>query len=370
MQKVRREQTKKMRILLTASRALIAPEIIRNFAKHGHEVITADSMRFGAGNSCSKRIKHIRVPSCRFHENAFIDAIKDIAKKERVELIVPLGEEGYYLAKHKNELPCGCFVEEIEKIERLHNKLSFYNVCLDFGIKTPHTEIAKYMGKNKIYKRIHSRCGESTSMNPRSRDLFDGQWIAQDFIDGVPVSCFSAGDNLVVYKARFYNKISPFSNIYDVDDTGLKKEIRVTVNKIKSGTKYNGVMGLDFVLADDGLYCIECNPRITTGLLLMSAYDLLGILQNRAEAIDTKGKNLKFAGYMFWQFLTGEVNFKNIKDYFSAMGNFKESVADIRDIKPFFASYMMNLEWMLLAFKKKINIREAAVYDLQYNQGQ
>ena len=118
-----------MKILLTASRALIAPEIIGNLSKHGHSVITADSMRFGAGNSCNKRVKHIRVPSCRFYEKDFINAINGITEKEQISLILPLGEEGYYLAKYKDELLCDCFVEETEKIERLHNKLSFYNVC-------------------------------------------------------------------------------------------------------------------------------------------------------------------------------------------------------------------------------------------------
>jgi len=63
------------------SRALIAPEIIRNLSKYGHSVITADSMRFGAGNSCNKRVKHIRIPSCRFYENEFVDAINKIVKK-------------------------------------------------------------------------------------------------------------------------------------------------------------------------------------------------------------------------------------------------------------------------------------------------
>ena len=360
-----------MKILLTASRALIAPEIIRNLSKYGHLVITADSACFGAGNSSNKRKKHFRIPSCRFYEKEFISAINDIVKNERVELILPLGEEGYYLAKHKNELMCDCFACEIEKIEQLHNKLSFYNICMEFGIKTPYTEIAEHAEKmetNKIYKRVYSRCGESTSMKPRSRDLAKGQWIAQDFIKGVPISCFSAGKNTVLYGAGFYNKIAPFSNIQDIDDAVLKNEITGIVYKIKSGTGYNGVMGLDFIAADDGLYCIECNPRITSGLLLMSEYNMLGILLNQNDSINTKGQKRKFIGYMFWQFLTGEVNYKNIKDYLFVIKNFKESVAGIRDIKPFIACYMMNLEWIWLARKNKINIREATSYDIQYNQ--
>lgn len=358
-----------MRILLTASRALIAPVIIRNFARYGHEVITADSMRFGAGNSCNKRVKHIRVPSCRFFESDFVHAINNIVKKEQINLILPLGEEGYYLAKHRVELLCECFVGDIEKIELLHDKMAFYSLCMKLGIKAPHTEIAKRAGENKIYKRIFSRCGESTTLNPQNIDFSGGEWLAQNFIKGTPISSFSVGANTLVYGARFYNKIEPFSNIYVINDNELKQQAEDIVSKIRAHTGYQGVMGMDFILADnEELFCIECNPRITSALLFMDKYNLLNILLKQSNSVEIKDETRKFIGYMFWQFLIGGVNPPNIKAYISAMLRFEESVFNIYDVKPFLASYMMNLEWMYIARKNKITVQEAASYDIQYNQ--
>ena len=358
-----------MRVLLTASRALIAPAIIRNLARHGHKVITADSSRFGAGNSSNKRKKHIRIPSCRFREVDFVNAINDIVKKEQINLILPLGEEGYYLAKHRAELLCDCFVEDIEKIERLHNKMMFYALCMELDIKTPHTEIAKCAGENKVYKRIFSRCGESTTLSPRNIDFSSGEWLAQDYIKGTPISSFSVGENTLVYGARFYNKMEPFSNICVVNNNELKQQAEDISDKIRERTGYQGVIGLDFILADNGeLFCIECNPRITSALLFMDKYDLLGILLKQSNRVEIKDETCKFIGYMFWQFLVGGVTPRNIKTYTSTMQHFKESVFSIRDVKPFFASYMMNLEWMYLAWKNKISVKEAASYDIQYNQ--
>jgi len=358
-----------MKILITASRALIAPAIIRNLARHGHEVITADSMRFGAGNSCNKKIKHIRIPSCRFNEDEFIRAINDIVKKEKVDIILPLGEEGYYLAKHKAELLCDCLVEDIEKIELLHNKMTFYALCTELGIKTPYTEVARCAGENKIYKRIFSRCGESTTLKANNVDFSSGEWIAQDFIEGMPISSFSVDESTLVYGARFHNKIEPFSNLQVIDDIELCKQAEDITNKIREHTNYQGVIGLDFILSDSGeLFCIECNPRITSALLFMDNYDLISILLRQVNCIEVKEETRKFIGHMFWQFLTCGVNLHNIKDYAFAMLHFKESVFNVRDIKPFLASYMLNLEWMHIARKNKITVQEAASYDIQYNQ--
>jgi len=358
-----------MKILITASRALIAPAIIRNLARHGHEVVTADSTRFGAGNSSNKKIKHIRIPSCRFHENEFVLAINDTVEKERIDLVLPLGEEGYFLAKHKTELLCDCFVEDIAKIELLHNKMTFYILCTELGIKTPHTEFAWRTEENKIYKRIFSRCGESTTLNPRNANFSDGEWLMQDFIKGIPISSFSVGENTLVYGARYYNRIEPFSNIYTIDDDGLRQQCEYIIDKIRGRTGYPGVMGLDFILTDNGeLYCIECNPRVTSALLFMEKNDLLRILLQQAGPIETKGETCKFIGYMFWQFLTGGVAPRNIKAYTHAMLHFKEAIFCIHDIKPFFACYMMNLEWIHGAWKNKITVQGAASYDLQYNQ--
>ena len=99
-------------------------------------------------------------------------------------------------------------------IELLHNKMKFYDLCTKLSIKTPYTEIAKYPVENKIYKRIFSRCGESATLNIRDVDFRSGEWIAQDFIKGVPISSFSVGENTLVYRAKFYSRLEPFSNIY------------------------------------------------------------------------------------------------------------------------------------------------------------
>ncbi len=45
-------------------------------------------------------------------------------------------------------------------------------------------------------------------------------------------------------------------------------------------------MSLDFVEADDGLMMIECNPRPTDGVLLMSAEELeRGLLSPQPETL-------------------------------------------------------------------------------------
>jgi hypothetical protein len=47
-----------------------------------------------------------------------------------------------------------------------------------------------------------------------------------------------------------------------------------TVEKLGSELEWNGQMSLDFIETEDGLVMIECNPRPTDGVLLMTAEEL------------------------------------------------------------------------------------------------
>jgi hypothetical protein len=59
-----------------------------------------------------------------------------------------------------------------------------------------------------------------------------------------------------------------------------------TVEKLASELSWDGQMSLDFVDAEQGLMMIECNPRPTDGVLLMSAEELeRGLLAPTIETL-------------------------------------------------------------------------------------
>lgn len=72
-----------------------------------------------------------------------------------------------------------------------------------------------------------------------------------------------------------------------------------TVRKLASELGWDGQMSLDFVDAEQGLMMIECNPRPTDGVLLMSAEELeRGLLEPAPEALQIeagRSEQLDFA---------------------------------------------------------------------------
>jgi hypothetical protein len=80
-----------------------------------------------------------------------------------------------------------------------------------------------------------------------------------------------------------------------------------TVEKLASDLGWDGQMSLDFVDAEQGLMMIECNPRPTDGLLLMTSEELeRGLLAPAIETLQVEPgrmEELDFAvlGQMFQQ---------------------------------------------------------------------
>ena len=86
-----------------------------------------------------------------------------------------------------------------------------------------------------------------------------------------------------------------------------------TVEKLASELGWDGQMSLDFVDTDDGLMMIECNPRPTDGVLLMTAEELERGLagaddRDAADRAGPRAEQLDFAvfGQIFREPLQGE----------------------------------------------------------------
>jgi hypothetical protein len=59
-----------------------------------------------------------------------------------------------------------------------------------------------------------------------------------------------------------------------------------TVEKLGSDLEWDGQMSLDFIETSEGLVMIECNPRPTDGVLLMTAEELeLGLISPQDETL-------------------------------------------------------------------------------------
>ena len=157
-------------ILITGIINPIALELIRNFAQHGNNIYTADTSDYTFADKSKYVSRHYKLVLPVKDITIFLSGIVEILKNESIDYIFSISEEGYYISKYSDLIKEQCpnvkiLVESIDKIEQLHNKSKFVQLCLDNEIAVPNTipiqdisDIQEYVKKNNkpvIIKKIY-----------------------------------------------------------------------------------------------------------------------------------------------------------------------------------------------------------------------
>lgn len=281
-----------MRFLITSSRMPFALDEIRKLGKEGHTVVASDTFKTAPG-SHSRFVADWRVTaSPLFERRAFIDDVLRIVADYAIDLIVPAFEEAFYLAWHLDELQAETqvFVSPFETLMKLHDKAALISLAESLGVRVPQTTMV--YDRPGLAKAIHalpayfarpafSRGGVQllTNTGPLAQALSfedcrpstNNPWLVQEYVDGLDVCTFSVAHHGRIAAHSTY--IHPreiehaggiaFESI--VDDDGL-----AVAKSLVEATGYHGQISFDFRRTEEGLVLIECNPRPTAGVFVMS----------------------------------------------------------------------------------------------------
>jgi hypothetical protein len=297
-----------VRVLVTSSRMPFALDVIRKLGERGHEVFASDSYPESPGNHSRFLAGHFVTASPSGDPEGFAGEIERIASENEIELVLPMFEEVFYLAAQYERITevTALFAPPFRTLARVHDKGTFQELCEQVEIRTPQTvlahspsELRDAIGRLPRYfaRAAFSRGGVGllTNTGPLAGQLSPDDcqptdanpWLVQEFVDG-PMHCtYSAlHDSQVAshmsYRAPRQWEHSTGIQFVSVDPTDT---LRV-VERLGEELGWEGQMSLDFVATDDGLVMIECNPRPTDGVLLLSAEELeRGLLAPQAEAL-------------------------------------------------------------------------------------
>jgi hypothetical protein len=110
-------------------------------------------------------------------------------------------------------------------------------------------------------------------------------WLVQPFVEGETVCTYSTAhrgrvSSHLMYRIPRQRKHSTGIQFEAIDAARSLKLIEPIVAELG----YTGQISFDFLITDNGLTFVECNPRATDGLLLMPREELAaGLLAPRAE---------------------------------------------------------------------------------------
>lgn len=281
------------RILFTSCRMPTAIDEIRKLGRAGHEIVAADTFR-GAAGAHSKYVKKTElVASPRYEPRAFVEDVARIIQEDRIDVVVPCFEEVLYLARARAVLPlrAECLFPEFEYLKRLHDKHVFVEVARHLGVRVPRcvevtsraeldaatADIHEYFAK-PVYSRggvfAYTNRGplagarDPSTCNPTPRY----RWVVEEYLDGPDVCSFS-----VVRNGRVRAHVT-YVHPREIEHAGgtvfesiEDPETLAITQRFAEWSNYDGQIAFDFRRTARGLYAIECNPRPTAGVHLMSS---------------------------------------------------------------------------------------------------
>ncbi len=362
-----------MRILITCPRAPVAIEWARIAQKNGHTVTFVDSLKNPLGRYL-KATNYVRVPSPRFAFEKYKLQILTLISEH--DLIIPTCEDIFYVTKamQGTKFKHKVFAPDFDLLLGLHDKFTVQNY-LNKNVKFPKTRILThknqidYSNKNSILKPIFSRFGTQliTKINTEETNSIDitdtYPWVQQEKILGAYICNYAVIEqgsiiSHVVYRPRYLVNNAASTYFEYIENRTCNSFIK----EFAELTKFTGQVAFDFIENGKGLFVIECNPRGTSGLHLIS---------NQIEITDTglKAKNGrpfescrvgKSIIYMFGLSALLNGTWRNLqRDY-------TKSRDVIKDI-PFMAQIIAFGEIFIIKLRHKISFAEATAHNIEYN---
>lgn len=280
-------------ILITGARSMVALHMARSFAENGYDVHLADcSSALMARLSTAPRQVHTYAAP-RQDTRQFYADIKKILMQISPVAVIPTCEEVFYLASPdlaavlKDKL----FAAPLAALKTLHAKDYFIQACANIGAPTPEThtlanaQALDALGidpREWVFKQRYSRFGATTFVSPEKSTLAgikyddDNPWLAQRRVHGTEISFYA------IAKAGKLVAFAPYTSGWRLQgnasyaffaaDKAVSARLQAFAAQMAEHLVINGQFSCDMMVdAAGGVWPLECNPRATSGLHLLSA---------------------------------------------------------------------------------------------------
>lgn len=280
------------RVLITGARAAAALDLARDFVAAGWEVHLADSRQVRMALWSRLPLRHHVYPSPREARETFRTRIAGLVVGEAIDLVVPTCEEVFYLAApaFQAELGARLFAPELATLRQLHDKLAFARACAAWGLSVPEShllasvaDVARFEPEAEawVFKPCFTRFGEAALIGPTPEELAqivptpEAPWLAQRRVSGSE-ACFYAVAHrgelaaFVAYSSSWRlggGASYAFEPLGNTEAAGL----RDIATRLASCAAINGQFACDAIFDAAGRpFLIECNPRATSGVHLLT----------------------------------------------------------------------------------------------------
>jgi hypothetical protein len=287
-----------MKLLVTSARLPFGLDLIRKLSEAGHDVYASDTYREAPGSHSRYLSGHFVTAKPAQETERFLEDVERIVRENEIEMVVPSFEEAFFLSTRHAELSeiTRLYTPPFRTLAPLHDKSTFQQLMDKLDLRTPETVVAKSDQELRealerwpryFARAAFSRGGVAllTNTGPLAghvqvEDCHPTEaspWLMQEFVDGPMVCSYSTIHDSRITAHGTYRAPRQWEHSTGIQFLAVDSaETLAAARKIAEEVEYTGQMSLDFVDSDGQLYMIECNPRPTDGVLLMSSEQVAG----------------------------------------------------------------------------------------------
>lgn len=383
------------RVLVTGARAPSALEVMRRLAGADFEIYAADCLHFPPGRFSRHVRSYLRHPSPRHDLAGYAQALEDFIQKNKIDLVFPTCEEVFYLSflKPRLEKSCRVFCEDFPRMSALHNKAEFQDIARQHGMGFIETRVIDVAAqaesviesllpeKKYVIKPVFSRFGDKAVVNIRREEIRQNlkpllyPWAVQEFIPGQEYCTYAlCREGAVIAEACYapHFKAGQGSSVYflPVRHADISRQVRSLV----SGVRYNGQIGFDFMVREDGrVFVLECNPRATSGVhLLPQDIDWSRLLDSSENATlpapaTAEMSGPKMVGLAMLVYGLRHPNTATFPQFLRAYRQARDVVGGHRDWLPFSGQAVSLLEILWRSHRSGQNLKDASTADIEWD---
>ncbi|MFS0839079.1 ATP-grasp domain-containing protein [Paenibacillus sp. 1P03SA] len=386
-----RKKPESRRILITGGRAPAALDLARQLSALGHTICAAESLESPLLRFSRCIEKFTRIPGPRENPDAFAEALQNIVREQRIDLLIPTCEEIYYIAAIKDRLHgCTVLTDSFAKLTALHDKASFIRLVEAMGLPAPHTilmetdeELRAFQekddGRKWVLKPVYSRFANHMRLYTSGEDRLripvspENPWVAQYFVEGREYCTYAiahegrltayadyAADYTAGRGAGIYFKFCGRQDLYE------------WVERFVRETAFTGQIAFDFIVNEAGvIYPLECNPRATSGLHLFTPEEGIDrALLDCADTVITPSPGGRPAMITAAMLMYGGVVNRTpagFRHWVASLARGRDVIYSRGDWGPALAQGRILLDLWREARAKRVPLKEITTYDIEWN---
>lgn len=359
-------------VLITGARAPISYAVVQQQVELGRTVYLTDSTEKVSIKNSKFIERFIMTTSPRFSTDKYIEEINTIIHDYRIDIVIPLNEESFYLSQAQERINASVWVESIDKMLTVHNKYQFTRCIEAMGFKVPdtayindHYELTRFMmsypAEEYIVKQPYGRFGQSVQkVSRREMSSIAFPFMIQTLIRGTEWCSYSVayqGETLstALYLSNTHESYNCSTHFHSEKNEALEGIIKEVIRRLD--WSYQIAFDVIQCAASGEYYFIECNPRATNGALFMQPE--VWTLQARPPKYETR--QLVFVSLYNWMRRPKKDTFDKLKYGKDVFWHPTEKVI-------FFEQLISGAKWWLSAKKRKVTVNTITTYDIEWNE--